>query len=402
MQFRYLAYTVDDGVVRGRLEAGDESEARSEVVRRGYKPLRVWPAWKLPSVDDLFPSLFQVRAGELIRFSKVLATILSSGGSLAKALALLEAESRNRTMRRTLASVRASLDEGASVSEALAQHPGVFDALFVSVVEVGEYTGHLAPALGQMAEMLERGRQARQKAIHTMMYPLAIVGLSVVTLGVLMAVALPPLLTVFDQMGAETPALTRAAVAMVGGLDRSYPFIIVAVGFATGLALAARRFRRTRMWLDRALARVPVLGPLVLAGELSRFCRTMAMLMEAGVPLATALNLGISGSKNLAVREALIEAEESLLSGHGLTDALVRCPVLPRMFVELVRIGEETNSLQRTMDDAAESYEKDFERSIDTFVGVLEPASTLAVGLIVGFIAFSMFVPIYSSLSALD
>ncbi|MCH8284829.1 MAG: type II secretion system F family protein [Chloroflexi bacterium] len=126
------------------------------------------------------------------------------------------------------------------------------------------------------------------------------------------------------------------------------------------------------------------------------------MLMEAGVPLATALNLGISGSKNLAVREALIEAEESLLSGHGLTDALVRCPVLPRMFVELVRIGEETNSLQRTMDDAAESYEKDFERSIDTFVGVLEPASTLAVGLIVGFIAFSMFVPIYSSLSALD
>ncbi len=400
MQFRYMAYTLQQGVVTGRLEAPDQAEAGAEIVRRGLKPLRVIPARTLPSIDTLFPSLFRVKASELVRLSRELATVLASGGSLSRALELAQDESSSRLMRRTVAAIRSSLDDGSSLSESLGEHPKVFDRLFVSVVRVGEYTGHLAPALEQLAGMLERSHEARQKAIRTMMYPMAIMGLSFVTLGVLMVVALPPLLKVFDQMGTEIPALTRWAVAMVGGFKNNLPYIMLGIVGSGFLYWLARQLPSVREWMDEAQLQLPLVGRLVIAGELSRFCRTLTVLLDAGVSPAMALNLSIDGCKNHAVNQAMSEAEESLMAGKSLTEALAQSPVLPRLFVELIEIGEETNSLQRTMNDAAKTYEEEFERRISGFIAVLEPASTLVVGGIVGFIAFSMFVPIYSSLDA--
>ena len=149
-----------------------------------------------------------------------------------------------------------------------------------------------------------------------------------------------------------------------------------------------------------AMARAPVLGSFIVSGEISRISRTLSLLLEAGVTLAEALKLAIGGVKNQALKNVFLDAEESLLTGHGLSDPLKNHPILPNMFVELLMLGEESNSLQRTMNDAANAYQKQLEQRLDSFLAMLEPASTVFVGGIVGLIAFSMFVPIYSGLNA--
>ena len=401
MRFNYVAYNIAQGVVKGQVEARDQAEARAEVVRGGYKPLRVTPSRRLPSLEDLFPSLFGVGTGVLIRLCRQLATMVSSGGNLLRVLEMLQSENSNRVMRRVLEAIRRKVDEGGALSEALAEHPKVFSPLFVSVVEVGEYTGQLGPALDQMANILEKEHEAKQKAMRTMMYPMAIIGLSMVTLGVLMTVALPPLLKVFDQMGTQVPLMTRIAMTLLGGVKGNFPKIFLAL-ITLGTAFwLVRRIPRMRYWLDAAQIRAPLMGSLILAGELSRFSRTMAMLLEAGVSLAAALQQGMSGCKNLVLRRAFADAEESLMSGHGLTEALRRHPILPTIFVELMMIGEESNSLRRTMGDAADAYQKQLDQRLDSILGMLEPAATVVVAAIVAFIAFSMFLPIYSGLNAI-
>lgn len=402
MRYRYVAYATDQGVLKGKVEARTNAEALLEVERLGYRPLELAPMAKLPSREELFPTLYRVKVSELARFSRHLAAILASGGSLVRGLEMLHGETKSGVFRKTIASLRRDLDEGRSLSEALKEHPLVFNQLYVSVVEVGEFTGRLGPALEQIAEVLERESEAKRKAIRTLLYPVAIIGLAVITLVILMMVALPPLLAVFERMDTEVPLMTRIVVATFNQVrDKAVFFLFGMVCFVVVLALL-RRLPSVRFAMDRFQARAPVIGPVTIAGEMASFSRSMSMLLEAGVSLSSALKLGISGCKNSVIRKAFLEAEESLLSGRGLTVALRRHPILPTLFIELVMIGEESNSLRRTMKDAAHTYQQQQEQKLDGLLATLEPASTLIVGAVVGLIAFSMFVPIYSGLQAFD
>lgn len=401
MQYKYLAYNLDEGIIKGWVEARNAAEVRDDLVEHGYKPLDVSTGWHPPTVEDIMPSLFKVGTGELVRFSRQLATMVTSGASLILTLEMLHSDSNSRGMKRTLTAIRKTLDEGGSLSEAMAAHPKVFSSLYVSVVQVGEMTGRLGLALEQLSDILEAENEAKQKAIRTMMYPLAIISLSMVTLFVLMTVALPPLLAVFESMGAEIPAMTRFIVSAMAAFKEHFVALIVsAVVFFVGLKILSRvpAFRRA---MAMAMARSPILGSFIVSGEISRLSRTLSLLLEAGITLAEALKLAIGGIKNQILRDVFLEAEESLLTGHGLSDPLKNHSILPTMFVELVTLGEQSNSLQSTMSDVAEAYQKQLERQLDSLLGMLEPASTVVVGGIVGFIAFSMFVPIYSGLNAI-
>jgi len=402
MLYKYTAYKLDEGILKGRLDAKTVAEAREEIVRLGYRPLDVAAAPKLPSREDLFPSLYRVKTGQLSQFARHIAAVLTSGGNLVRALEMLQAEAKNRMMKKTVIAIRRTLDQGGSLSDALREHPLVFNHLFVSIVEVGEFTGRLAPALEQMADILEKEAEARRKAIKTLMYPVAIIGLSLITMAILMMVAMPPLLAVFDRMGTEAPFLTRVIVAIFTqvqdrGVFMFFGFIIFIIAFVLLRRIPSIRFR-----MDGIQTKLPIIGSLTVAGELGGFSRTVAMLLDAGVSLSNALRLGIAGCKNQVIKKAFLEAEESLLSGHGLTETLKRHPVLPTLFIELVMIGEDSNTLRKTMRDAARTYQQIQEQKLDGLLATLEPMSTLVVGGVVGMIAFSMFVPIYSGLQAFD
>ena len=398
MQFNYVAYTLRDGVIKGSLDADNEAEARSEIGRMGYKLLSVGIKWQRPGLEQIFPSLFKVGTGELIRFARQLAIMVRGGSSLQRALEMLQNESSNRVMRRILGNVQKTVNEGGSLSSGMAQHPNVFSPRFVSVVEAGEYTGSLAPALEQLSSSMEREYEAIQRAKRTLMMPAFTMAASGLMLIMMLTIMLPPLLETFEEMGSDIPLITRIAIGLVDVLTGNVFALIAGAGILVAIMWMILRYPSSKYALHSAMTRTPIVGPLIVAKELSGFSRTIAMLVGSGVALAMALPLGISGCKNLAIHRALAAGEESLLNGHGLAEALATYSVLPRMWVELVMIGEESNSLGRTMGDLADAYEKELENRLGSLIAILEPLSTLAVGGVVLFMALSMLIPIYSGL----
>lgn len=400
MQYKYVGYTLQDGIIKGRVKADNQAEACGEIADFGYKLLEVSRCRQLPGMEQLFPSLFRVGGKDLVRFTQQLATMVRGGGSLQRAMELLQAESHNRIMRGILSSIIKTLDQGGSLSSGMAQHPNVFGPRYVSVVGAGEHTGRLAPALDQLAATLEREQDAKQKVKQTMMMPMFTIGAAAIMLILMLTVLMPPLLSTFERMGNDIPLITRIAMGTMNIATenlKTAAFVIVGVFV---LLLLAKRVKSIKYGLNLLQVKTPILGQLILANELSQFSRTIGMLLHSGIPLATALPLAITGCKNLTLREAFLAGEESLVSGHGLSEALKDFPILPKMWVELVVIGEESNSLDQTMSDLADAYQKELENRLGSLLALLEPLSTLAVGGIVLFIALSMFLPIYSGLNS--
>jgi type II secretory pathway component PulF len=401
MRYAYLAYNIERGVFRETIEAADEQEAAKAVASLGNRVLRIVPVRTRPGLEVLFPSLFKTGPKDLVFFCRQVAAMLTSGGTLTRALELAEGQTRSRMMRSVIRQLSDDLSSGESLSVAMKAHPKVFDQLFISVVEVGEHTGRLGVSLEQVADSMEADIEAKARAIKALMYPMAIMGMSLVTLGVLITVAVPPLLKVFDQLGADAPAMTKAAVAMVNFVKgNGMPIFLGLFATLSALALLRRQPRAARL-VDAGLARTPLYGPLTVAGDLARFARTMALLLEAGVPLSDGLALAIPGCSNVQVRAAMQAGETSLLAGSGFAPEIRRHLVLPSLFREMMSMGEEGNQLPRMMRDAANTYQKEREARLGALIGALEPLSTVVVGGIVGFIAFSMFVPIYSGLDKL-
>lgn len=400
MRYRYLAYNAADGIIKGEIAASSEAEAGRAVREQGYKPLELRRLPKLPALEDLFPSLFSVPSGEIVRFARQLATLTGSGTGLVRALELAQKQTKNRTLRRSLASVMEALDRGESFSSAISRQPKVFGQLFCRVVEVGEYTGRMDTSLRQIADLMDRENQARKKALRSLMYPVAVVLMALGTTGFLFTVALPPLLKVFERMDAELPLATRMAVTMSVYIQKDISYLLIGLIAAVIVGNLLLRMPRVRYRWHALRLRLPLLGPVTIASELSRFSRSSSILLGAGVSVPVVMSLAVEASGNLVVRRALSDAADGVMRGEGLAAGLARYPVMPAVFVQMVAVGEESNSLPQAMGDTADAYQQQMEEKLNTLVTMLEPAATLGVALLIGFIAYSMFVPIYSSLSA--
>lgn len=400
MEYQYVGYTLEEGIVRGRIEADNEATAEEKVIDKGYKILEMKVIKQLPGIEALFPSIFKIGQKDLVRFTQQLAIMVRGGGSLQRALELLAAETQNRVLRRILLSIIKAVDEGGSLSGAMAMHPTVFTSRFTSVVGAGEHTGRLAPALEQLSTVMEKEQDARQTVKRTMMMPMFTIGASAVMLILMLTVLMPPLLATFERMGNDIPLITRIAMGSMGAITGNIKAVGIGIGALIALILISKKVEALNRGKHVILVHVPILGQMILAGELSQFSRTISMLLDSGISLANALPLAISGTKNIVIKEAFLAGEESLVAGRGLSEALKSHSILPTMWVELVMIGEESNTLGQTMGELANAYQKELENRLGSLLAMLEPLSTMAVGGIVLFIALSMFLPIYSGLNS--
>ena len=401
MQYKYIAYNFDEGVIKGEIDAKDEVEARFSVASRGLKPLEIKPVRRLPGIEELFPSFHQVGKRDLIRFLRQLATMLGSGASVQKTLEMLQAENSNRMMRLVLNKIRSDLDDGTTLSAAMAQHPNVFDPVFVSVVRVGESTGRLGPSLEQLADILEQEQEAKSRVMRTMMMPMINLIAAMLMLVIMMTIILPPIFKTFDNGENQIPMMMRIAMGISNALTQNVMYILVGGILMIPVIILLRKIDRVNYEVDRFKVKLPALGSLLVAMQLSAFSRTVAILLNSGVPLADALNLATAGVSNILLRQAFEDAEDSLLNGLEIAEALKRHSVVPHMWAELVMIGEQSNSLEKTMDDLANAYQKQAENHLSSLLSILEPVSTLVVGGVVAFLAMSNVQMVQSSLSSL-
>ena len=395
--YRYEAATNQGGLVKGTLKAAGEIEAERQLIDRGLRPVNVEVVPSMFSLEEALPSLFQVKPRDVIVFSRQLAALLRSGISLLPALEVLTGQvAASRAFKKVLETIVDDLRAGGSFSQVLAKHPKVFSDIYCRTLMVGEQTGNLELVLNRMADYMEKQGETAKKIGKALTYPMMVLGLGFVVGIILMTTVMPQLLGVFKSMNVELPWSTRVLIGLTNFLT-AYPlYLLIAGCLLVALMLWLTKQPTGRRLFDRMRLNAPLIGPPTLLGELGRFCRTMAVLIDAGLNLQEIMELLPQASNNRIIRNALERVREGLVLGEGLAEPMSRIDLFPPLMIQMVAVGEESNTLDFTMGVVADFFEVSAEEKTTAMVGMVGPLSTIFISIFVGFIAVSVLMPMYT------
>lgn len=391
--YRYRAKDGPGRTVEGEVEAASEAGALARLDDMGYIP--VWVRERDASPETGTPSGRGIRGREVTVFTRQLASLLRAGVPILKALDTIRDQTEGRRMRVLLAGLERIVRDGNMLSAALQRFPALFPALYVSMVRSGESAGALDTILTRLADAREHEEDLRRKVQAAVAYPLLVLVVGALTVGVLFTFFLPRVVGLFEGYDA-LPLATRILIA-VSDFSSVYGY-----AFALAALLAAAVFRgllrldRGRSLLDGLKLRVPLLGPALRQADIARFARTLALLIESGVTIDRALRLSADTLRNTVLREAVEEVRGQTVSqGMPVSQGLKRHAVFPPMVANMAAVGEQAGRLDGAMSEVALFYEKEVEQTSRLAVSLLEPALILAVGGIVGFIVAAMLLPIF-------
>ena len=397
MNYTYLCYTENMQIVKGRITAASEQVAVDMLSNAGYSVL------SLKSITPFLPDMSKllqekVKPAELITFSRQLALLLESGVGIVQSLELLQLQTSDKQLRKVLIEVVSDIRSGNSLSSSLARHPQVFSTIYHKMVSVGEQTGGLETVLRNLANYAERESTTSGKLKRAMAYPAIVLCLVIGVIALMVTVVLPPIVGMFEALGGELPLMTRMLLTSVDFLTAYGLYLLVAI---IGLGIVVFMYTRSpagRYHLDMLILKLPVLGRLSLVTELARCCRNMSLLFQSGLPLPDVMTMTAQSSGNLVVAKALDEVEQDMVRGEGLSGPMRKRSVFLPLMVEMTKVGEETGNLETTLITVAENYEIEADNRTQLMLSMVEPAMTVGMGLMVGFIALSIFMPMYSSL----
>jgi len=395
--YRYIATTREGNLVKGNIKAPSEIAAERQLIAKGYIPEHVEVAPSMFSLEEALPSLFRLKERDIIVFSRQLATLLRSGISLLPALEILQGQvASSRAFKTILFSVVNDIRSGGSFSQAVKKHPKAFSEVYCRTIAVGEETGNLDMVLNQMASFLEKHQSMTQQVKKAMTYPVIVIGVGIVVVIMMITVVMPKLLTMFTAMAVELPLPTRILISLTQFVQK-YPLHLIIAGavlFAVMLWMVKRP--SGRRILDRLRISIPIIGPPALMSELGRFARTLSVMVSAGLKLQESMEILPQSTTNIVFRDALSKVNERLLLGEGLAEPMSRISLFPPLLVQMVAVGEESNTLDFTMGVVADFFETTAAERTSAMVGMIGPISTIGIALLVGFIALSVIMPMYT------
>ena len=384
--------------VSGVIEAANEAEARSQIRERGYYPTSIKEAKEKTS---LFQKKTRLKAKHLALFCRQFAIMLSTGISLVKALEVLEGQAPEPAFAKVLRSIRLDVASGTAFTKALDKHREVFPHVFIHLGEAGESSGALPEVLDRLAIYYEREDELRKKISDALMYPAIISSVSVVMVFVLLFVVLPMLVSNFASFGVETPAIT---MAVLNARDWMVEHWYVVVGAIVALVLGLRYWVRTKpgRWMrDSLLLRLPVLGELQKMVIFSRFCRTLALLLNSGIAMLPTLQILERLMDNVVVKRAVLGARQGVERGEGISSPMGEYKVFPTMLVQMVSVGEETGNLETVLVQLADYYDREVNFAVSSFTKLLEPIIMLVLAVVVLFILISVYLPMMQMVTAI-
>lgn len=392
--FEYSALDARGRRRRGVLEGDTARQVRSLLRERGLAPVSVEPVEARPQRSGM-TSGRGVRAADLTLFTRQLAILVRSSLPLEQALSAVAQQSESRALERLALGVRAAVNEGHSLADAIGRFPRVFPPLFIATVAAGEQSGHLEAVLERLADYVENRQRMRQKVLLALYYPivLTVTAISVVT--ALLTYVVPQVVQVFNSLNTPLPLLTRALIGFSAFLQ-SYGLVllalIVAAVFAGHRALKAESKRRRwhRGWL-----RVPLVGRLMRSINTGRFARTFSILVGSGVPALEAMHISTQVVTCLPMRDAIAEASRRVREGSSINRALAKSRLFPPIAVHLIASGETSGNLEHMLERAADHQEHEVETLTAALMGVFEPALILAMGGIVLAIVLAIMLPIF-------
>jgi type IV pilus assembly protein PilC len=415
-KFSYVALDSSGKETKGTLEVGSQNEAISRVKDMGLYPTRIVEVEKEKpkaegkkaakaakkkgggvNINIKIPGLSgKVKAKVLTTFTRQLATLVDAGLPLLRGLRVLEKQERHATLKGIIAELALSIEGGSTFSEALAQHPKVFNRLFVNMVKAGELGGVLEVVLTRLSEFMEKAQKIKGKVIAAMFYPVAVLIVATGILIILMVKVVPSFEQVFVGMaeGRQLPAFTR----LVLGISRAIKDnILMTLAVAACVVVVFVLFKKTkfgrRAW-DKLKLKMPVIGPVVSKVAISRFTRTLGTLVSSGVPILQALTIVKETAGNVIVSNAVSAVHESVKEGETITAPLEASGVFPPMVISMVDVGEQTGALPEMLLKIADNYDEEVDNAVAAMTSLLEPIMIVFLAIIVGSIVIAMFLPL--------
>jgi general secretion pathway protein F len=400
--FRYTAITASGETTTGLMEAASEQALLEMLRRQGSLPMRAEPA---DGGDGFFGSLLRAEffggggrlsGQDVADITRELAVMLGAGQDLDRALRFLVDTSTKKHVRAILTQVRDAVRDGSAFATALQQHPRSFPKLYIGLVRAGEAGGMLAPTLDRLADLLEKQRALRASVISSLIYPAILLVAGIGSIILLLTQVLPQFVPMFEQAGAALPRPTQIVIAL-GNFVSSYG-IYVGVLLVVAVVAAQQALQRPgpRLWWDRSLLRLPIIGKLAREVLAARFARTLGTLLQNGVPLVAALGIVSDVIGNSAAEAAVRAATESAKGGAGLSRPLQQSGIFPIRTVYLLRLGEETAQLGGMSLRAAEIHEEQSRLGIERLTALLVPVLILTMGVAVAGIVSSLLLAMLS------
>jgi type IV pilus assembly protein PilC len=396
MNFAYTAYTEDKRLVKGKVSASSEDAATELLNYGGYRVVSLKAAVSLINKEKLLSSFSQIKPTEIIMFSRQLALLLESGTDIVTSLDLLQNQIENQFLKKTIGVIASDIRSGSSLSVALSKHPRAFSSMYYRAIAAGEQGGNLEVVLRQMAEYIEKGAGTQKQIRGALTYPIIVVLIAIGVVGILVTKVFPAFTTLYAQVGVKLPLATRILISLTDWLNHYGLYLLLGVLIAIGAAYIYIRTPAGKYRLDKRMLTLPVVGRVVHLSELSRACRTMALLVRVGLPLPDVLTLTMHSSSNKFVVENLTGVQQDLIRGEGLSKPMAKRKFFLPLMTQMVKIGEESGKLESTLLTVAENFEVEAGDKTKAAVGMIQPAITLILGLVVGFVVLAMMSAMYS------
>jgi len=343
----------------------------------------------------------KVPSKNLAVFTRQFSVMIDAGLPLVQCLDILGNQEDHKYFAQVILATRSEVEGGKSLAEAMKGHPKVFDSLFCNMIAAGEAGGILDTILKRLATYIEKAVKLKSQVQSAMIYPIAVITIACVVIGVILWKVIPTFASLFAGLGAELPLPTRVVIALSNNLVRFMPFIIVgfvATGWGFRTYYATENGRRV---IDRIVLKMPILGPIMRKIAVARFCRTLSTLMSSGVPILDGLDITARTAGNAIIEDAILTTRKSIERGETIAAPLKETGVFPGMVVQMISVGEATGALDTMLGKIADFYEEEVDVAVEGLLTLLEPVMIAFLGGAVGGIVIAMYMPIFDLISKL-
>jgi type IV pilus assembly protein PilC len=408
-KFSYTAVDAKGKQANGTIEAADQTDAIAQIRQLGFYPQRLdearqdesAAAEKKPKVKNKGG---KVKTKILTIFTRQLATLIDAGLPLLRSLNTLARQERNPVMRTTMTHLATSVESGSTFSEALAQHPNIFNKLYVNMVKAGELGGVLEIVLARLAEFQEKSQKIKGKVVAAMVYPVVVLVIAMLILTFLLIFIVPKFQKIFEDAlpGQSLPGITLFVIGASHILINQWYLV---VGFLAIVIVGYKVFSSTTagaIVIDRLVLRLPVFGDLLSKTSISRFSRTLGTLISSGVPILQALNITRETAGNFVVSNAIGKIHDSVKEGESVVGPMESSGVFPPMVTSMVQVGEETGQLPDMLVKVADVYEGEVDNVVTSLTSILEPIMIVILAVIVGTIVIALFMPMVKLITGMS
>ncbi|HKS56878.1 MAG TPA: type II secretion system F family protein [Steroidobacteraceae bacterium] len=376
--------------IKGKMLAVSEAAVKADLRRQGVLAKRV------RKETQLFKSGKKITSEDIALFARQLATMLQAGIPMVQCFDIIGNGHDKPSMQKLVLAIKADVEAGTSLHEALSKHPLYFDDLFVNLVEAGEHAGALETLLDKVATYKEKTEALKKKIKKALFYPAAVLAVAVVVTIILLVFVIPQFESLFKGFGADLPAFTQMVINLSRFVQaQGWWMLILVVAGGFTFFYFKKRSRKMRQFLDRMMLKAPVVGPIMVKAAIARYARTLSTMFAAGVPLVEALTSVAGATGNIVYEDATLRIRDEVSTGQRLQRSMEQTGLFPNMVIQMIAVGEESGSLDQMASKVADFYEADVDAAVDAMSSLLEPLIMAILGVLVGGLVIAMYLPIF-------